>query len=191
MAEEIRSVDLSALDKVLDTYAGVKGSTITILQKTQEIYGYIPEEAMYRISERTGESPAQIKGVATFYSQFRFQPVGKYLIMLCKGTACYVNGSERIADAVMGELGIRDNETTEDGLFSLNMVSCLGCCSLAPVMMINDDTYGNLTPDKALSILAEIAQSDAASAQGSAGSAPDSPAQAAPGANATAKEGSL
>ena len=80
MAEEIRSVDLSALDEVLDTYAGVKGSTITILQKTQDLYGYIPEEAMYRISERTGESPAQIKGVATFYSQFRFQPVGKYLI---------------------------------------------------------------------------------------------------------------
>ena len=133
MAEEIRSVDLSALDKVLDTYAGVKGSTITILQKTQDLYGYIPEEAMYRISERTGESPAKIKGVATFYSQFRFQPVGKYLIMLCKGTACYVNGSERIADAVMGELGIKDNETTEDGLFSLNMVACLGCCSLAPV----------------------------------------------------------
>jgi len=156
MAEEIRSVDLSALDEVLDTYAGVKGSTITILQKTQDLYGYIPEEAMYRISERTGESPAKIKGVATFYSQFRFQPVGKYLIMLCKGTACYVNGSERIADAVMGELGIKDNETTEDGLFSLNMVACLGCCSLAPVMMINGRAYGSLTPDKARQILREL-----------------------------------
>ena len=153
MGDANTRLDLAPLEEVLDTYAGVKGSTITILQKTQDLYGYIPEEAMYRISERTGESPAKIKGVATFYSQFRFQPVGKYLIMLCKGTACYVNGSERIADAVMGELGIKDNETTEDGLFSLNMVSCLGCCSLAPVMMINGRAYGSLTPDKARQIL--------------------------------------
>ena len=153
MGDANTRLDLAPLEEVLDTYAGVKGSTITILQKTQDLYGYIPEEAMYRISERTGESPAKIKGVATFYSQFRFRPVGKYLIMLCKGTACYVNGSERIADAVMGELGIKDNETTEDGLFSLNMVSCLGCCSLAPVMMINGRAYGSLTPDKARQIL--------------------------------------
>ena len=148
--------DLSLLEPVLAEYAGVKGSLITILQKTQELYGFIPTDAVYHIAARTGETPAKIMGVATFYSQFRFRPVGRYLIMLCKGTACYVNGAERIIEAVREELGIGDNETTEDGLFSLSLMSCLGCCSLAPVMMINDRTYGTLTPDKVKSILREL-----------------------------------
>ena len=149
-------VDLSLLEDVLANYANVKGSLITILQKTQEIYGYIPIDAVYHIAEKTGSTPAKVLGVATFYSQFRFQAVGKYLIMLCKGTACYVNGAERIIEAVSEELGIGDNQTTEDGLFSLSLVSCLGCCSLAPVMMINEDTYGSLTPDKVKQILRDI-----------------------------------
>ena len=150
------NVDLSLLKDVLDHYADVKGSLITILQKTQEIYGYIPIDAVYHIAERTGLTPAKILGVATFYSQFRFQAVGKYLIMICKGTACYVNGAERIIEAVQEELGIGDNQTTADGLFSLSLVSCLGCCSLAPVMMINEDTYGSLTPEKVVKILRDI-----------------------------------
>ena len=154
------SVDLSLLEDVLAHYADVKGSLITILQKTQEIYGYIPIDAVYHIAERTGSTPAKVLGVATFYSQFRFQAVGKYLIMLCKGTACYVNGADRIAEAVKEELGIGDNETTADGLFSLSLVSCLGCCSLAPVMMINEDTYGSLTPDKVRKILRDIREKE-------------------------------
>ena len=151
-----KSVDLSLIADVLDQYAAVKGSLITILQKTQDIYGYIHTDAIYHIAEKTGLTPAKIMGVATFYSQFRFQAVGKYLIMICKGTACYVNGAERIIEAVQEELGIGDNQTTEDGLFSLSLVSCLGCCSLAPVMMINEDTYGSLTPDKVKQILRDI-----------------------------------
>ena len=154
------SVDLSLLEDVLGKYANVKGSLITILQKTQEIYGYIPIDAVYHIAERTGSTPAKVLGVATFYSQFRFQAVGKYLIMLCKGTACYVNGADRIAEAVKEELGIGDNDTTADGLFSLSLVSCLGCCSLAPVMMINEDTYGSLTPDKVKKILRDIREKE-------------------------------
>ena len=154
------SVDLSLLEGVLANYASVKGSLITILQKTQEIYGYIPIDAVYHIAERTGSTPAKVLGVATFYSQFRFQAVGKYLIMLCKGTACSVNGADRIAEAVKEELGIGDNETTADGLFSLSLVSCLGCCSLAPVMMINEDTYGSLTPDKVKKILRDIREKE-------------------------------
>ena len=150
------NVDLSLIAAVLDKYAAVKGSLITILQKTQDIYGYIPTDAIYHIAEKPGLTPAKIMGVATFYSQFRFQAVGKYLIMICKGTACYVNGAERIIEAVQEELGIGDNQTTEDGLFSLSLVSCLGCCSLAPVMMINEDTYGSLTPDKVKQILRDI-----------------------------------
>ncbi|MCD7934548.1 MAG: NADH-quinone oxidoreductase subunit NuoE [Oscillospiraceae bacterium] len=151
-----QTVDLTLLEDTLAQYADVRGSLITILQKTQEIYGYIPIDAVYHIAERTGNTPAKILGVATFYSQFRFQAIGKYLIMLCKGTACYVNGADRIADAVMEELGIGNNETTEDGLFTLSLVSCLGCCSLAPVMMVNDKTYGSLTPDKVRKILRDL-----------------------------------
>ena len=154
------NVDLGLLKDVLDHYADVKGSLITILQKTQEIYGYIPIDAVYHIAERTGLTPAKILGVATFSSQFRFQAVGKYLIMICKGTACYVNGAERIIEAVQEELGIGDNQTTADGLFSLSLVSCLGCCSLAPVMMINEDTYGSLTPDKVKKILRDIREKE-------------------------------
>jgi len=150
------NIDLSLIKDVLDQYADVKGSLISILQKTQEIYGYVPIDAVYHIAERTGLTPAKIMGVATFYAQFRFSAVGKYLIMICKGTACYVNGANRIADAVMEELGIGDNETTADGLFSLSLVSCLGCCSLAPVVMINEDTYGSLTPEKIVKILRDI-----------------------------------
>ena len=154
------SVDLSLLKDVLDKYADVKGSLISILQKTQEIYGYIPIDAVYNISERTGLTPAKILGVATFYSQFRFTAVGKHMIMVCKGTACYVNGAERIIDAIQEELGIGNNETTADGLFSLSIVSCLGCCSLAPVMMIDEDTYGSLTADKVKQILRDIRQKE-------------------------------
>ncbi len=148
--------DLSLLDTVLDTYANVDGSLITILQKAQEIYGYLPQDVIRHISEKTGIKPAKIMGVATFYTQFRLKPVGKYLIMLCKGTACHVNGSDLIEKTITETLGIHDGETTEDGLFTLKNVACLGCCSLSPVMMINEETYGSLTPDKTKKILAEL-----------------------------------
>ena len=141
-------IDLSLLDGVLEEYASVKGSLITILQNTQDIYGYLPREAVELISEKTGIATSEIMGVGTFYTQFRFEPVGKYLIMLCQGTACHVNSSELILQTIKDELGIEDGQTTEDGLFSLKCVACLGCCSLSPVMMINEDTYGALTPDK-------------------------------------------
>ncbi len=155
-----QKVDLSLIGGVLDEYAAVEGSLITILQKTQEIYGYLPKEAIIEISARTGIAESEIMGVATFYTQFRLTPVGKYLIMLCQGTACHVNSSELILQTIKEELGIDDGETTEDGLFSLECVACLGCCSLSPVMMINDDTYGSLTPDKAIKILRELREAE-------------------------------
>ena len=150
------TVDLKLTEPVLDEYAGIKGSLITILQHTQDIYGYLPKEAIIKISEATGIAESEIMGVGTFYTQFRFQPVGKYLIMLCQGTACHVNSSELILQTIKDELGIDDGETTDDGLFSLKCVACLGCCSLSPVMMINDNTYGSLTPDKTKKILKEL-----------------------------------
>ena len=147
--------DLSLIKDLLDEYAPIKGSLITILQKTQSIYGYLPEDAIYYISERTGNSPAKIMGCATFYAQFRLKPIGKYLIYLCKGTACHVNSSDLIGTTIKEELGIGDGETTEDGLFTLEHVACLGCCSLSPVMMINGETYGSLTPQNTFEILNE------------------------------------
>lgn len=95
-------------------------------------------------------------GVATFYTQFRLTKVGKNLIMLCKGTACHVNGADAVGKALEDELGISDGGTTEDGLFSLKEVACLGCCSLSPVMMINESVYGSLTPEKAREIVRKI-----------------------------------
>lgn len=154
--------DLSLLAPVLAQYAGVRGSLITILQQAQEIYGYLPTDVIYHIAEQTGSTPARVLGVATFYTQFRFQPVGKYLIMLCDGTACHVNGSSRIAAAVQEYLGVENGGTTADGLFSFSIVACLGCCSLSPVMMINEETYGSLTPAKVLDILKEIQAKEAA-----------------------------
>ena len=153
------------LAPVLEKYAKVPGSLISILQKTQEIYGYLSMEAINYISKETGIKPAKIYGVATFYAQFRLKPIGKYLIMLCQGTACHVNGSEIIEEAICEELGIQDGETTEDGIFTLNNVACLGCCSLAPVMMIQsadgEETYGNLTKDSAKQVLRDIKSKEA------------------------------
>lgn len=149
-------INLELIDGVLEEYANIPGSLITILQHTQDIYGYLPKQAIQKISDATGIAEAEIMGVGTFYTQFRFEPVGKYLIMLCQGTACHVNSSELILQTIKDELGINDGQTTKDGLFSLKCVACLGCCSLSPVMMINDDTYGSLTPDKTRKILKEL-----------------------------------
>ena len=162
MSETVNSkVDLKVIEDILKSFDYKKSYLIAMLQKVQAIYKYLPEEAMTYIGEHVDElSPATVFGVATFYAQFRLQPIGKYLIMLCQGTACHVNGSEIIEEAVCEYLGIQDGETTEDGLFTLNNVACLGCCSLAPVMMIQsadgNETYGNLTKDKVVQILAEI-----------------------------------
>jgi NADH-quinone oxidoreductase subunit E len=140
----------------LESYSKIPGSLISILQKAQEIYGYLSVDLMHYIARQTNTSISKVYGVATFYTQFRFQPVGKNLILLCQGTACHVNGSKMIEEAIVELLNIKEGETTEDGLFTLNNVACLGCCSLSPVMMINDDTYGQLTKEKVKNILADL-----------------------------------
>ncbi|SDZ10919.1 NADH-quinone oxidoreductase subunit E [Proteiniborus ethanoligenes] len=150
------NIDLDKLKPTIEQYKGTRGSLISILQKAQDIYGYLPVEVLNYIAKETGVKPAKVHGVVTFYTQFRLNPVGKYLIMLCQGTACHVNGSKAIEEAIYEELGIKEGETTEDNIFTLNNVACLGCCSLSPVMMINGETYGELTPKKAKEILKEI-----------------------------------
>ncbi len=152
--------DFAPLVPVLEKYGDSASNLITILQKAQEIYGYLPKDVMYHIAENVGITPADVVGVATFYSQFRLSPIGKYLIMSCQGTACHVNASERVSAAIAEYLGIKSGETTEDGLFTLEDVACLGCCSLAPVIMINGEAYGNLTPDSAIAVLKEIREKE-------------------------------
>ena len=148
--------DYSELDKVIAEYGKAEGSIITILQMTQDIYGFLPREALEHIAVTMKIRTAKLYGIATFYTQFRFEPIGKYLILLCMGTACHVNGAKTIEDALVDELGIKDGETTKDGLFTLNNVACVGCCSLSPVMMINGETYGLLTGEKVGSIISEL-----------------------------------
>lgn len=156
MCENCVKSDLSLLTEVFRDMKKNSDNLITVLQKAQDIYGYLPTDVLYEIAEKTGNSPAKVMGVATFYTQFRLKKAGKYLILLCKGTACHVNGADSIEKAICEELKISDGDTTEDGLFSLKTVACLGCCSLSPVMMINEETYGSLTPSKTVEILREI-----------------------------------
>jgi NADH-quinone oxidoreductase subunit E len=155
-SSELPVFDFSKLEPVLSKYKKTPGSLITILQKAQDIYGYLPKEVINYISQETGVKPAKIYGVVTFYTQFRLEPIGKYLIMLCQGTACHVNGAKMIEEAICEELEIQEGDTTKDGLFTLNNVACLGCCSLSPVMMINGETYGKLTKDSTKTILKDI-----------------------------------
>jgi len=152
--------DLAKLDSLLAEYKCLPGSLITVLQKTQDIYGYLPKDAIYAISDALTVKVAKIMGVVTFYAQFRLHPVGKHLIMLCQGTACHVNGSENIAAALEDELKIKDGETTADNLFTMENVACLGCCSMAPVMMIrtgkSSEVFGPLTPKSARQIIKNL-----------------------------------
>ena len=151
-------MDLTLLAPCLDQYADVEGSLIPILQTAQELYGYLPMDLLAHIAERTGVPPAKVMGVVTFYTQFRTKPVGKHLILLCQGTACHVNGSAEIEEAIREHLGVAEGEITPDGLFTYSNVACLGCCSLSPVMMIDGKAYGNLTKLSAVKVLKEIAK---------------------------------
>ena len=148
--------DFSELEKVFEEYENVPENLISVLQKAQEIFGFLPKEALCVIGEKLGVKPAKVMGVATFYSQFRLEPKGKYLVMLCSGTACHVGGSEKIVSAVSEYLGTESGRTTKDGIFTIEKVACLGCCSLAPVMMINGEVYGNLDPESAVRILENL-----------------------------------
>ncbi|MGA2298840.1 MAG: NADH-quinone oxidoreductase subunit NuoE [FCB group bacterium] len=150
---EIEQQEIKNFKIDLITKKDQDGSLIPLLQSAQESYGYIPEKAIYYISELTGIPAADIYGVITFYAQFRLKPLGKNLVRICEGTACHVNGAKRILAALEDELGIGVGETTDDGIFSLQSVACLGCCSLAPAMVINEETHGGLTPDKIRKIL--------------------------------------
>jgi NADH-quinone oxidoreductase subunit E len=140
-------------ERMLWRHRGEPGMLIPLLQAAQDSYGFVPESAIEQIADVTGIPTAEIGGVITFYKQFRMKPLGRHIIRLCKGTACHVVGAETIAQVIGDELSVAPEETTEDGLFTYMVVACLGCCSLAPAMMIDDQTYGRLTPQKIRKLL--------------------------------------
>ncbi len=143
----------SRLMPMVEKYRGKKGATIPLLAEIQKSFGYLPEDALHFVAKALDMPAAELFGVATFYSMFRLEPEGKYVIRLCRGTACHVQGSALVGAQIQRYLGIPEGKTTEDGMFTLQYVACLGCCSLAPVMMVGDEVHGKLTPESAVTIL--------------------------------------
>jgi NADH-quinone oxidoreductase subunit E len=154
--EEAADIDLSLLDHLIGKYKGKKGNLIPLLQGAQDLYGFIPRAAFEKLSAETGLPLSDMYGVATFYAQFRLKPVGKNIIKVCHGTACHVQNAKEITEALEETLKVKDGETTEDRFYTLESVACLGCCSLAPVMMIRDQAYGKLTGNEATKIVKNI-----------------------------------
>ncbi len=149
-------IDLRPLEPALAVLEEDKTKLIAAMQMAQQAYGYLPQEVMQQLADAAGVGLAKVYGIATFYSFFKLEPVGTYEIMLCQGTACHVNGADSIVTAIEQELGITAGQTTQDGVFTLTEVACLGCCSMAPCMMINGETYGHLTPESTISTLREL-----------------------------------
>ena len=146
-AQELELKDFIELEK------SERGALMPVLQKAQEIYGYLPIEVQSMVAEGLGISLSEVYGVATFYSQFSLNPKGEHRISVCLGTACYVKGADKILEGLEERLGIKCGECTKDGVFSLDSCRCVGACGLAPVIMIDDDVYGRLTVDQLDDIL--------------------------------------
>jgi NADH:ubiquinone oxidoreductase subunit E len=144
-------------DTILPQFNRDRANVVPILQKVQGKWGYLSKESIYQISRFLGITENVVFGVATFYAQFRFTPPADHSIRVCFGTACYVRGTERVLDKLKEKLKIHVGETTEDRKFSINVIRCLGCCAIAPVMMIDEEIYGALTPKKAINVLNKYA----------------------------------
>lgn len=148
-------IDLTAANQVIDKYKDMHGALMPVLQEIQEAYGYIPEETVHLTAERLNVYASQIYGVLTFYAQFHLEPRGKYIVRVCMGTACHVKGAGRIGDTIKERLGVGHAETTEDLLFTAEYVACIGACGMAPVIMVNDATYGSITVQKTDEVIAK------------------------------------
>lgn len=144
---------LDKLEHIINEHKDQQGALMPLLHETQELFGYLPEEAQKKISEALDISMAEIYGVATFYSRFTLKPRGQHTVSVCLGTACYVKNSQGVIEKVMSELKIKAGDTTDDGLFTLEATRCIGCCGLAPVMTVGDDVYGKIVPEDVPDIL--------------------------------------
>lgn len=151
------SFDFSIVDEILSSYQCSQQAIIAILQDIQEHYHYLPKEIVPYLSEKLGMSEAKIYSIATFYENFSFEPKGKYVIKVCDGTACHVRHSTPVLEALWKELGLsKEKHTTDDLMFTVETVSCLGACGLAPTMMVNEQVYAAMTPEKVLAVLQEL-----------------------------------
>ncbi len=153
VAELNQDIDLDQVDSIIEPYLGKKEMVIPILQKVQDHFGYLPRPAMEHVARRMRIPLSRLYGVTTFYAQFKLKPRGRNIIRVCKGTACHIQGSPKISERIEQILDVESGETTDDLRFTLEEVACIGCCALAPVIMINDDPHGRLTPDKVKDIL--------------------------------------
>ena len=141
------SIDVGLLEPILLEYRDQKGAVIPILQRAQDIYGYLPEEVMIEIAKKSRISISQLYGIATFYAQFNLEPRGRHIISICDGTACHVRGAPKLVTAVEEKLNLVAGGSDPDYKYTLEIVYCLGSCGLAPIALINDQVYGNTTPD--------------------------------------------
>jgi NADH-quinone oxidoreductase subunit E len=165
-------VDIALLKPVLQRYALDPSSLIPVLQETQRLFGYLPKEALRDIADARGVPLSHVYGVATFYSQFHLRPRGDKVIRICHGTACHVRGAPEVTHAVVEELGVKIGETTDDRAFTLESVACVGCCGLAPVILVGDVTYGQLDVVKTRRIAAALREESATAHDGQPPSSP-------------------
>ncbi len=148
-----QEIDLTAANRVIDKYLEMKGALMPVLQAIQDEYGFIPEPCVHLVAERLNVYTSQIYGVLTFYAQFHLEPRGRFIVRVCMGTACHVKGAGRIGDTLKDRLGIGHAETTEDLKFTAEFVACIGACGMAPVIMVNDATYGSMSVQKMNEVL--------------------------------------
>ncbi|MBD3350079.1 MAG: NADH-quinone oxidoreductase subunit NuoE [Candidatus Lokiarchaeota archaeon] len=153
---KISDVEIQDLDEILEKHKEGKGNNVTLLQLIQNHYGYLPDYALKYVSSKLKIPLAELYGVATFYAQFSFTEKGKYVVTCCDGTACHVKGAPLLIEYLEDQLKIKSGETTDDKLFTLETVACLGCCAISPVIVINDVYYGNLTLNKVKKILKKV-----------------------------------
>ena len=166
-------IDLQPVYEILDKHAGEKGVLIPILQEVQDVYGFVPEEAADAVAEGTGIYRSQVYGVLTFYTQFHLSPRGRHIIRACAGTACHVKGGKQVILRMENELGVSHGGTTEDLVFSFEEVACIGACALAPIIMIDDEPFGNLDPNEAEKVIKKFRKKAVAEMEAEAGEGGD------------------
>ncbi len=153
LEKDRRSKQFADLDQLIGRYSREKGQLIRILQKAQEIFGYLPEEVQAYVAEKLEIPVSEVNGVVTFYSLFSTRPRGKYTLSICMGTACYVKGAQDLMDTLKEELNIDEGETTPDQIFTIKSTRCVGACSLAPILVANEDVHGRISPGELKGII--------------------------------------